>query len=195
MNKWFQYNQATGKVDLEEPEILLVKEFAALLDTKRNKSKDDPNGLNKDRAFRELAYIYLAIDWNSPYHGYDEQDRIDAARDDTSITDSEFNDAIFRAACRKYDEIQNSNRLLRMVKAAEATIDKLTDYFNNVDPMERDPQTGKPIFKTKDIMGEISKLDETAEGLIALEKRLQSTMQETSNIRGDAEEGFMPGAF
>lgn len=59
-----------------------------------------------------------------------------------------------------------------MVKAAESTVDKLIDYFENVDPLERDPQTGKPIFKAKDIMAEISKLDETADGLLALEGRL-----------------------
>ncbi|UVM96997.1 MAG: hypothetical protein [Bacteriophage sp.] len=26
-----------------------------------------------------------------------------------------------------------------MVKAAESTVDKLIDYFENVDPLERDP--------------------------------------------------------
>lgn len=195
MSKWFQYNQNTGKVELDDTEILLVKEFNALLDTKRNKSKTDPTGVNKERAFRELSYIYLAIDWNSPYHNYDEQDRHEAAIDDSGLTESEFNDSTFRNACRKYQELQNSNRLVRMVKAAETTVDKLIDYFESVDPLERDPQTGKPIFKAKDIMGEISKLDETADGLIALEQRLKSSMQESSNIRGDAEEGFDPGDF
>ena len=115
--------------------------------------------------------------------------------DDSGLTENEFNDSVFRTACRKYQEIQNSNRLVRMVKAAESTVDKLIDYFENVDPLERDPQTGKPIFKAKDIMAEISKLDETADGLIALEGRLKSSMQESSSIRGDAQEGFDPGDF
>jgi hypothetical protein len=52
--------------------LLLIKEFKDLLETKRNISKIDPKGLLKERAFRELSYIYLAIDWNSPYHSYDE---------------------------------------------------------------------------------------------------------------------------
>lgn len=193
MSNWFQYNQNLGKVELDETELLLIKEFKDLLETKRNISKTDPKGLLKERAFRELSYIYLAIDWNSPYHSYDEQDRHEAAMDDSELSEAEFNDSVFRTACRKYQELQNSNRLVRMVKAAESTVDKLIDYFENVDPLERDPQTGKPIFKAKDIMAEISKLDETADGLIALESRLKSSMQEASNIRGDAQEGFDPG--
>jgi hypothetical protein len=44
-------------------------------------------------------------------------------------------------------------------------------------------------------MAEISKLDETADGLLALEGRLKSSMQESSSIRGDAQEGFDPGNF
>lgn len=193
MSNWFQYNQNLGRVELDETELLLIKEFKDLLEVKRNISKTDPKGLLKERAFRELSYIYLAIDWNSPYHNYDEQDRHEAALDDSGLSELEFNDFVFRTACRKYQELQNSNRLVRMVKAAESTVDKLIDYFENVDPLERDPQTGKPIFKAKDIMAEISKLDETADGLIALESRLKSSMQESSNIRGGAQEGFDPG--
>lgn len=65
MSKWFQYNQTLGKVELDETELLLIKEFRDLLDNNRNKSKTDPKGEHKERAFKELSYIYLAIDWNS----------------------------------------------------------------------------------------------------------------------------------
>lgn len=106
MSKWFQYNQTLGKVELDETELLLIKEFRDLLDNNRNKSKTDPKGEHKERAFKELSYIYLAIDWNSPYHNYDEQDRHEAAIDDSGLTENEFNDSVFRTACRKYQEIQ-----------------------------------------------------------------------------------------
>ena len=93
MSKWFQYNQTLGKVELDETELLLIKEFRDLLDSNRNKSKTDPKGEHKERAFKELSYIYLAIDWNSPYHNYDEQDRHEAAIDDSGLTENEFNDS------------------------------------------------------------------------------------------------------
>lgn len=44
MSKWFQYNQTLGKVELDETELLLIKEFRDLLDNNRNKSKTDPKG-------------------------------------------------------------------------------------------------------------------------------------------------------
>ena len=49
----FNYNTLTKQLEINEPEILLVKEFKALL--QRDKS------IEKDRAIRELSYIYLAI--------------------------------------------------------------------------------------------------------------------------------------
>ena len=36
VNKIFEYNNATGQVELNTPEILLVREFAALMDNERN---------------------------------------------------------------------------------------------------------------------------------------------------------------
>jgi hypothetical protein len=58
------YNNLLKVLELNEPEILLVKEFSDLL--KRDKSKD------KSRAWSEFTYIYLAIDWKSPYNQYTE---------------------------------------------------------------------------------------------------------------------------
>ena len=57
MSKWFQYNQALGKVELDGAELLVRKEFKDLLDNKRNKSKTDPKGEHKERAVKELSYI------------------------------------------------------------------------------------------------------------------------------------------
>ena len=55
-----------------------------------------------------------------------------------SITEEEWNDPDFRAACRKYRALQESNRYVRLLKSAELVTDKITDYFNNVDLEERD---------------------------------------------------------
>ena len=150
MIKVFQYDNVTGKVELNTPEILLIREFAALMDIKRNKCKEDPEGKYKLRAFREFTYIYLAIDWMSPYRDYYEQDRHQEALRDANITEEEFNNPEFRAACRKYRALQDETRSIKLLKAAQNVIDKFVDYFNNIDVEERDEQTGKPIYKTKE---------------------------------------------
>ena len=90
----FNYNTLTKQLEINEPELLLVKEFKALI--QRDKSVD------KERVTRELSYIYLAIDWKSPYSQYPEHERHDEAISDSGLSESEFNDPLFREACRKY---------------------------------------------------------------------------------------------
>lgn len=192
MIKVFQYDNVTGKVELNTPEILLIREFAALMDVKRNKCKEDPEGKYKLRAFREFTYIYLAIDWMSPYRDYYEQDRHQEALRDANITEEEFNNPEFRAACRKYRALQDETRSIKLLKSAQNVIDKFVDYFNNIDVEERDEQTGKPIYKTKDVMAEISSLHKVHEELVILESQVKKEISETSSIRAGAVEGFMP---
>ena len=192
MIKIFQYDNVNGNVELNTPEILLVREFSALMTNERNKCKDDKTGKYKLRAFREFAYIYLALDWQSPYYEYTEQERHEEALRDSSLTEEEFNNPEFRAACRKYKALQDATRSIRLLKAAQNTVDKFVDYFNNIDVEERDPQTGKPIFKTKDIMAEISNLHKVHEELVILEKQVKEEISEISSIRAGATVGFMP---
>ena len=75
INDIFVYDNSTNKINLNTPEILLVKEFNALLNPERNKCKEDPKGVLGLRAFREFTYIWLAICWKSVYADYSEQER------------------------------------------------------------------------------------------------------------------------
>jgi hypothetical protein len=82
-----------------------------------------------------------------------------------------------------------------MLHAAQLTVDKFIDYFNNIDPEERDAQTGKPIFKVKDIMAEISNLSKVHEELKILESAVKKEMEEASQLRAGAVEGYLPTDF
>lgn len=195
MQDIFQYNNLNNKVELNIPEILLVREFAELIKSDRNVCKEDKTGLKGLRAFREFTYIYLAICWKSPYSDYAEQERHKEALNDSGITEEEFNNPEFRAACRKYRALQESTRSIKLLKAAQNTVDKFIDYFNNVDPEERDPLTGKPIFKVKDLIAEISNLSKVNDELNTLENMVKKELQEASIIRGGAIEGFTPDDF
>lgn len=192
MNNFFMYNGNTGQLELNVPEILLVREFEALTASERNKTKEDPKGIYNTRAFREFKYIYLAINWQSPYADYPEQERHQEALKDANITEEEFNNPEFRAACRKYRDLQESNRSIKMLQAAQNTVDKFVLYFNNIDPEERDELTGKPIYKVKDIMTEISSLSKVNEELKILEGQVKKEIAETSQIRAGAVDGFTP---
>lgn len=188
----FQYDNVNNRIELNVPEILLVREFAELMKNERNICKEDPKGVYGLRAFREFTYIWLAIDWKSIYADYSEQERHQEALRDASMTEEEFNNPEFRAACRKYRKIQEENRSIKLMKAAQNTVDKFVDYFNNVDPEERDVQTGKPIFKVKDLITEISNLSKVHDELITLESMVKKELTEHTSIRGGAVDGYMP---
>ena len=189
--KFFLFDNSKNSVVVNEPEVLLIKEFAALWNNDRNKTKGDPKGIKKTRAYRELTYIWLMLDWTSPYVDFDEQERHQECLKDAGLTEKEWNDPDFRAACRKYRELQNSSRALKLIKSAQGVVDKITDYFNNIDIEERDPVTGKPIFKTKDVMAELSNVSNVVEQLKTLEFLYKKEQEQQSGLMGDVEGGFM----
>ena len=191
----FVYTNQTNRVELNTPEILLVTELKQLLTTTRNKCKEDPKGVLGLRAFREFTYIWLALCWKSIYADYDEQERHSEAIKDAELTDEEFNNPEFRAACRKFREIQESNKSIKLLNAAKAMVDKFIDYFNQADPLERDEQTGKPIFKVKDIQAEMKNLIDVHETMVNLESQVKKQIQAQSTLRGGVIRDFDPGDF
>jgi hypothetical protein len=98
----FQYNNVNGQVEIDKAEVLLISEFAALMNNKRNICKEDKTGEKHLLAFKEFTYIWLALDWGSFYAEYTEQERHHEALKDSGLTEEQFNDPLFRAACRKY---------------------------------------------------------------------------------------------
>ena len=79
-----------------------------------------------------------------------------------------------------------------MLKAAQNTVDSFIDYFNTLDLTAVDPQTGKFLNKTKDVITEISSLHKVHEELIILENAVKKEISESSSVRGGAVDGFIP---
>jgi len=77
----------------------LVKEFADLWTNERNKCEEDPKGTQKLKGFKELVYIYLAIDWGAPGCKDTPANRHAAAVEASGLTEEELADPVFRAAC------------------------------------------------------------------------------------------------
>ena len=190
MNIW-DYNQKTGRACLVTADLVLIEEFKKLLEPSRNKCKEDSSGLEHLRADREFTYIYLAIDWKSPYANYSNQEKHEAALKDAHITEEEWNNPEFRAACRKYVALQDSNRYVRLLQSAQLVTDKIIDYFNNVDLQEQDEQ-GKYLVKVKDVQAAMKEAADQIETLKQIESLVKKEVMEQSQIRGGAVEGFMP---
>ena len=182
MQKFFIYNQQTHMVELNMPEILLIKEFRALVDKDTSKQKT--------LLFKEITYIHMALSWDSPYAQYSEAERHNEAMLDSGLTEKEFNNPLFRAACRKYRELQDSNKSIRMLNAARSASDQFVDYFENVVDLNERDQNGKPIFTAEKVMKEVTMLNKVHQELVDLESRVKKEMSEQSQIRAGAIEGY-----
>ena len=91
----FIFDGTTNSLKIDEYEILLVKEFADLWDKNRNKCKDDKNGDLRIKAFKEFTYIFLMLDYKSPYFKYAERDKHEAALVDSGLTEKDLQDPLF----------------------------------------------------------------------------------------------------
>ena len=183
----FSYDSLNKQLEINEPEILLVKEFKALLDKDKTK--------NKEQATKELTYIYLAIDWRSVYSQYSEYERHEEALNDSGLTESEFNNPVFREACRKYRALQDSNKSIKLLNAARMAADQFTEYFETIIDLNERDGNGKPVFSAEKVMKEMAQLSKVHEQLVILENQVKKELTEQSTIRAGAVEGFDPGDF
>jgi hypothetical protein len=112
------------------------------------------------------------------------------AMDSAGLSDLEFEDATFKAACAKYNEIQNSSKSMSLLRAAMMAVDTLIYYLQHIDVNERSPIDGKPIFKAKDLIVEIKNCKDVIVSLQELEKQVKSELEPDSGLRGGIEAGF-----
>lgn len=183
----FVYDNVNNRLEINEGEIFLVTEFKNLLD--KDQSKD------KELAFKELTYIYLALDWKSPYSQYTELERHEEALRDSGLTEEEFNNPVFREACRKYRTLQESNLSVRMLNAAKLGAQQFIDYFTIIADLNERDVNGKPVFDAKKHFETMSKMHDLHEELTSLENLVKKELTETSTLRAGAVEDFDPGDF
>lgn len=186
----FLYDNSTGTITLNEYEILLVKEFATLYDISRNKCKKDPTGIHRLRAWREFKYIFLMLDFKSPYLEYIEQERHEQAMKDSELTNEEWEDPDFRAACRKYMEIKDSSRILSLIKTAFRTLEKMRVFLDNIEFTDMDGN-GKYLNDPKKVLESIGQIKKMNDYLRELEDDYKKDQESTNTrYRGDVEIGL-----
>ena len=166
MTDFFEYDN--GVLELTDCNILLLREFKALMD--RDKTK------GKTKLMKELTYIYLAISWKSPYNNYSEQERHEEALNDSGLTQKEFDDPLFREACRKFRDLQDSNKSIRLLEAAKKAADQLTEYFDVIVDLNERDVNGKPVFSAEKFMKEVGQLSSVHEQLVQLEKEVKESV-------------------
>ena len=190
MLKFFGYDTTTNKIVVNQPEVLLVKEFADLWTNERNACKEDPEGNQKLRGFRELVYIYMAIDWGAPGSKDTPANRHKYAMEASGLTEEEFNDPIFKAACNKYRELQDASSTVGpMIQMFRNKLHEIQLFIESIDYNER-TDTGMPVFKVKDTFDSMQQLSKVLQSLKILEAEYKEELQEASGLRGDMQAGM-----
>ena len=187
----FVFDNAENRLRIEEDSILLIKEFAALWDINRNKCKEDKTGKLRLKAYKEFTYIYLVLDFKSPYFQYLEKDKHECALDDSGLTEEDIKDPLFLDAFHKYQEIQEADPILSLIKTAYKTLQKMQVFLDNIDFSMDVDMDGRPLYKPKDVIADIKSIADIRKQLKELEAAHKRDLAESgAKVRGDAELGY-----
>ena len=148
-------------------ECLLIPEFKKVYS--RDKSK------SKDKATRELAYVYFSTDYKSIYLSFDSKVRQERLNVDFMEDEKYKPDQIILEACKKYEDLQQTPTM-NFLKAARNAMESTEDYFNNINYSERDAKNNQ-VYKVTDVtraLKDCSGVKDTLDKLLLAVKKEQS---------------------
>lgn len=150
------------------PEALMIPEFNKIY--KRDKSKD------KNKALKELAYIYYSMDYKSNYLSYSKDLREERLNEDFMEDKKYKPDQMILEAMKKYEQLQQTPTM-NYLKAARNAMEETEKYFNGIDYSERDVR-GNAIYKVT----EVTKALKDSYGVKdTLDKLMEAVKKEQSN--------------
>jgi hypothetical protein len=149
----------------------MIKEF------KKVWSRDRSN--KKDKALKELAYIYHSVDYQSIYRNYhidtrDSKIKLDLFDDRHWISDSIVNEAL-----NKYVELQTTLSM-QLLNDVELGLTKLRDYFRDVD-FEGDDTNG---IAAKNFIANVKAMGELVKGIKTLRDEVEKELTDNMQLRG-----------
>ena len=140
---------------------------------KRDKSRD------KDRALKEMLFIYYYSDIKSDYLIIDSKFRIEEIKKDIGLPEDWRIDSILQEAIDFYEE-RSLTVVGKLYKNALAAANDISEYLTKTKELleERD-ERGKPVTTLTTIVGGISKIKVVMQDLKAAEKELIKERIET----------------
>lgn len=165
-----------------DPAAYALKQFKEIWD--RDKSS------NKRQALSELAYIYYMQDYKSDFYEISDLNE----RSEQIIMNLDFgnkinpDDEVIKEAMEFYAKTSKTKTML-LLEDAYGSIDKLRDYFKNVD-LEAVDGNGKLLHDSTKLMNNISKLADLVDGLQKLEFLVRKEQQADGKLRAGREKGM-----
>lgn len=164
------------------PSLRYIDEFNKLIRRDRG-SGGDFDGRKKRQATKELAFIFHMCHHSSPYQQYLEEERKERLGDDLfEDSDYEPDDEVV-AAMKKFIELTRTP-LSRLLDSAHTAVNRLSEYFNNVD-LEQTDDKGQLVNKPRDVLASLSSLGKTVASLQQLEEQVAKEQAAGNKIRGN----------
>ena len=140
---------------------------------KRDKSRD------KDRALKEMLFIYYYSDIKSDYLIIDSKFRIEEIKKDIGLPEDWRIDSVLQEAIDFYEE-RSLTVVGKLYKNALAAANDISEYLTKTKELleERD-ERGKPVTTLTTMVGGISKIKTVMQDLKAAEKELIKERIET----------------
>lgn len=163
-------------------EAISLPRFAKIWEA--DKSKD------KTTARKHLSYIYWAGHYKSPYRTVPQSEQLltiatEALDDPQYHPPKEVSDAL-----TFFKKIQERMSLsLALLKDAESAVNKIREYFREVDLTSRD-EYGKVLYSAKDLVSNIKAVGELHQSLKSLRQEVEKEAEASQQIRGDDKLGL-----
>lgn len=165
----------------EKDTIMMVPEFKALWVIRYNAGTGDVDGRLRKRGKAEIQYLYFYCDYQSEFSELSDSERKEAAINAAGLAEDYRLSPELLAAEEKYFHMQET-RELKLLNSAYNTIDKLRQYFDDVEIDDKNSKT---------LIDNLSKLGQVLDGLEKLESRVRKKESKTQGIRGTSEPGFL----
>jgi len=153
------------------PEALMIKEFKKIWNRDRSNKKD--------KALKELAYIYHVTDYQSVYRNFHIDTReskiiLDIFDDRQWKPDNEIHEAL-----NKYMDLQTTLSM-QLLNDVELGLTKLRDYFKDVDFADDDTNG----MAAKNFIANVKAMGELVKGMKTLKDEVEKELTDNMQLRG-----------
>lgn len=171
-----------GKLVNPTEEVLLISPFKEIWERDITP--------NKIRAKEEFAYIEFMTSFlkTNPYKGYSPEVRRQKIFEEVITNEDFYEDTLIKAGMKKMEEFQKeASPTYTLYSSALNAKYKLEDFLNTFDINERNPKTGMPIMKVKEITSALLDVDKVTTSLNSLKKKVEEELYESIKTRGQKE--------
>lgn len=156
------------------PETLLIEPFKGIWN--RDKSK------GKEIAVQEFTYIEFMTSMlkSNPYREYPEDKKDKVIREDIITIEDWEPDSKVKLAMDETKRFQKDGSITYTYwMSNKAAVEKMKRFFEDFDMNERDPKSGRPIYKPKDITSAINDAEKILKTLNSLKKKVDEEVFNT----------------